>query len=301
DIGSTLVGVAKIPGQVGQLTDGKLNMEDGKAVTGLAKTGIDAAKLLTGAGDASHLGRASKIAGAAGGLMNAPGQVAELANGKWDKKDAEAAVGLASTTADTAEAAGKVADYVTTKKAAAAAFKEAAPGASKGMLNAATKAAADSALGGANADASKKAIGKAMDKITGGSSVAQEMGTRGRSAGRAAERAAAKGARTGAKAAVGTSKIAKAGAMAGKIAKGSGSLAGKAGARFVPGLNAAVAALDTKTAYDTLNDPKASTTSKVTSVITAAGSIAAATNIPVVSQVGAAISTVSSLIGSIWG
>ncbi|MCB9685360.1 MAG: hypothetical protein H6735_10000 [Alphaproteobacteria bacterium] len=301
DVGSALVGVAKIPGQIGQLTDGKLNMEDGKAVTGLAKTGIDTAKLLTGAGDATNLGRASKVAGAAGGLMNAPGQVAELANGKWDKKDAEAAVGLASTTLDTTEAAGKVADYVATKKAAQAAFKEAAPGASKGMLNAASKAAAESAIGGADRPASKQAIGKAMDKITGGSTVAKEMGATGRGAARTAQRTAAKAATTSAKAAAGTSKLAKAGAMAGKIAKGSGTLAGKAGARFVPGLNAAVAALDTKTAYDTLKDPKASTTSKVTSVITAAGSIAAATNIPVVSQVGAAVSTVSSLIGSIWG
>jgi hypothetical protein len=38
----------------------------------------------------------------------------------------------------------------------------------------------------------------------------------------------------------------------------------------------------------------------VTSGITALGSIAAATNIPVVSQVGAAVSTVSSVIGSFF-
>jgi hypothetical protein len=228
-----------------------------------------------------------------GGLVNAPGQVSELADGDWDQRDAEAVVGLGKTALDTTDAAGRVADYVSTKKAATAAFREAAPGASRSMPNAATSAAANSAIGGVDRPAGKQAVEAAMSKIQGNSTLAAEMGTTGRSAARTAQRTASGAATTG--------KLATAGAMAGSIAPGSGSLGGKAGARGVPAATAAVAALDTKNAYDTLNDPEASTTSKVTSVLTAAGSIAAATNIPIVSQVGGAVSMVSSLIGSFWG
>lgn len=79
-------------------------------------------------------------------------------------------------------------------------------------------------------------------------------------------------------------------------AKGAGTAARLAG-RFAPGLNIAMAGVDTAIAARTLSDPKASVASKVTSSITAAGSIAAATNIPIVSQVGAGISAVSSIAG----
>lgn len=84
------------------------------------------------------------------------------------------------------------------------------------------------------------------------------------------------------------------------VARGALKTGAKAAGRFVPGLNVGIAVLDTATAAATLADPKASTGKKVTSVITAAGSIVAATNIPVVSQVGAAVSTVSSFIGSFF-
>jgi hypothetical protein len=79
-------------------------------------------------------------------------------------------------------------------------------------------------------------------------------------------------------------------------AKGAGTAARLAG-RFAPGLNIAMAGVDTAIAARTLSDPNASVASKVTSSITAAGSIAAATNIPIVSQVGAGISAVSSIAG----
>jgi hypothetical protein len=65
-------------------------------------------------------------------------------------------------------------------------------------------------------------------------------------------------------------------------------------------MNVAMAAIDTGVAAATLADPKAGLGKKVTSVITAAGSIAAATNIPVVSQVGAAVSTVSGIVGAFF-
>jgi hypothetical protein len=295
------VGLAKAPGQLSTLGDGKLGTDDLTAGTGLAKTGIDAAKLLSGAPDASNLGRASKVAGAAGGLAQLPGQIGTLTDGQWDKKDASAGLGIAKTGLDTAEAAGKVGDYLSTKKAAGAAFSEAAPGASKSMVSAASKTAANSALGKVDSAASKRAIGDAMSKVQANSTLATEMGTSGRSAARTAQSVGSKAATTAAKATAGTSTLAKVGSTAGKIAKGTGAVAGKAGARFVPGLNVAVAAMDAKNAYDTVRDPKASTTAKVTSVITALGSGAAATNIPVVSQIGGAVSAVSSLIGSFWG
>lgn len=71
---------------------------------------------------------------------------------------------------------------------------------------------------------------------------------------------------------------------------------GKAAGRFVPGVNVAIAAADTYTAARTLANPRASTWNKARTSVTALGSIVAATNIPVVSQIGAAISIGSSLL-----
>ncbi len=68
--------------------------------------------------------------------------------------------------------------------------------------------------------------------------------------------------------------------------------------RFAPGVNVAMAAHDTYRAVQDLRDPKKSVGKKITSGVTALGSIASATNIPVVSQVGAAVSTASWLVGS---
>ncbi len=83
---------------------------------------------------------------------------------------------------------------------------------------------------------------------------------------------------------------------AGAVAKGAGTLAKLAG-RFAPGVNIALAGLDVATAAATWADPKSSIAAKVTSGITALGSIAAATNIPIVSQVGAAVSVASTVAG----
>ena len=83
---------------------------------------------------------------------------------------------------------------------------------------------------------------------------------------------------------------------AGLATKGAGTLA-KAAGRFAPGANVAFAALDTALAVSTLMDPKASIAAKVTSGVTALGSVVAATNIPIVSQVGAAVSLGSTAAG----
>jgi hypothetical protein len=92
---------------------------------------------------------------------------------------------------------------------------------------------------------------------------------------------------------------AKGAEAAAKLGAKGASTAAKAAGRFAPGVNIGIAALDTAMAAKTIADPNASVASKVTSGITAAGSIVAATNIPIVSQVGAAVSTASSVAGAV--
>ncbi len=75
----------------------------------------------------------------------------------------------------------------------------------------------------------------------------------------------------------------------------------KAAGRLVPGVNVAIAAADAASAVATVKDPNASTTKKVTSVITAIGSAAAATDIPGVAQAGAVVSAVSGFVGGLFG
>ncbi|QSQ26898.1 hypothetical protein JY651_19140 [Pyxidicoccus parkwayensis] len=77
-------------------------------------------------------------------------------------------------------------------------------------------------------------------------------------------------------------------------------LALKTGGRFAPGLNGAIAAADVATAAATLKS-NASGWKKGTAVVTAAGSVLAATNVPGLSQAGAVVSTLSSLAGSDMG
>ncbi|WP_148282379.1 hypothetical protein [Corallococcus coralloides] len=77
--------------------------------------------------------------------------------------------------------------------------------------------------------------------------------------------------------------------------------AAKAAGRFVPGLNWAIAAADSAAAVATWKNPDANGVKKAAAAITALGSLAAATNIPVVSQLGAGASAVSSLVGSLFG
>lgn len=95
--------------------------------------------------------------------------------------------------------------------------------------------------------------------------------------------------------------VAKAGASlaARSAAKSTAAVAGKAAGRFVPGANVAIAAYDVYKAGKTLSDPKASGWKKGTAVATAAFSVVAATNIPVVSQVAAGLSVASDLASNL--
>ena len=173
-------------------------------------------------------------------------------------------------------------------KAASGAFRAAVPGAGPGLARAAAGAAARSAFEGATSAVTKGATRTALRGAVeaGGASIRAATGTASRAAGRAALEA-------GGKAASRAATTAAARAAAGPLAKAAG--------RFAPGANIAIAAMDTAAAYSAVRDPNASTTKKVTSVITAVGSIAAATNIPVVSQAGAAVSAVSSFVGGLFG
>lgn len=70
----------------------------------------------------------------------------------------------------------------------------------------------------------------------------------------------------------------------------------KAAARFAPGLNVAAAGWDNAEAAARWNNPKMSLSKKVSQSVVAAGSTAAATNIPGLSQVGAGVSAVANLV-----
>jgi hypothetical protein len=199
----------------------------------------------------------------------------------------DAAKGAVSTAKNALTTAVTVNKLTTTYKAAQTAFQAAVPGATKAVTNAAAKAAMKGTFEGLAKGAVKGAATEAalLAAKEGGTIAKAVVGSAGRAAAKAALREGGK--------AAGEAAL-KAGAKA-----AAGGL-GKAAARFAPGLNIAIAALDTANAVATVMDPKASTGKKVTSVITAIGSIAAATNIPIVSQVGAAVSAVSGFIGSFF-
>lgn len=168
-------------------------------------------------------------------------------------------------------------------RAAGSAFRQTVPNAPGRVVSAASRQATAEAMKGTLAKPAGAAVTKAAKGAAG--TVASAAGVVGRGPARAALREGGEVAAKAATRAVATSAL-KTGA--------------KAAGRFVPGVNVAIAALDTATAAATLADPKASTGKKVTSVITAAGSIVAATNIPIVSQIGGAVSAVSSFIGSFF-
>ncbi|WP_224243208.1 hypothetical protein [Hyalangium gracile] len=90
--------------------------------------------------------------------------------------------------------------------------------------------------------------------------------------------------------------------LAGKaddLAKTALKTGGKALSRFIPGANVAMAGLDIANAVKTFKDPNASVGDKITSGIVAGGSALAATNIPIVSQVGGLISTGTSVVSEV--
>lgn len=69
--------------------------------------------------------------------------------------------------------------------------------------------------------------------------------------------------------------------------------------RFAPGVNVAIAAYDTYHAAEVWRDPNSTGWQKGMASVTAVGSVLAATNIPIVSQVGAGVSLVTSVLENV--
>ncbi|NTX17074.1 hypothetical protein HUA74_23310 [Myxococcus sp. CA051A] len=178
-------------------------------------------------------------------------------------------------------------DKLEAGKKAVDAFKSKLPNASDDVLKAVKNVATKGVFEGATASGITKAAKNVAADVakTGGTLAEGILGSGTRQAAKAALKE------------VGT-EVGEAALKQG--AKAAGTTAAKALGRFAPGVNVAIAAVDVANAGATLMDKNASTGKKVTSVITAVGSIAAATNIPIVSQVGAAVSTVSSIVGAFF-
>ena len=189
-----------------------------------------------------------------------------------------AASNLTGTAKGSLEAAGMFGDLYHTRNAAMSGMTGLAPNASRSVLSAGANTAADIALGARTAGGMGVGnVGRAMTAANGGGTLAASLGVANRAAGTGVARAGINGA-------------AHAGASG----------LGKAAARFAPGLNVAIAAMDTANFASTMMDDKASTGKKIFSGLTAAGSIASATNIPIVSQIGAGVSALSGLAGSFF-
>jgi len=253
-------------------------------------------------GKLGKLKLAGGVAGTVAGVVSLPGAIASSV------KDIRQAVRTGSradivqaaqTTLDAAFKATNLVDkglttavsvnkLVTTYKAAKLAFKAAAPGVSEAVAKAAAKSAMKSTFEGATRQVARAAAREVVKDVA-----KAEAGSIARAVAGSASRAAAKATlQSASHAAVEAAAHAGAKAATGTLARAAG--------RFAPGLNIAMAAIDTGVAVATLADPKASTGKKITACITAVGSIAAATNIPIVSQVGAAVSTVSSIVGAFF-
>ena len=161
------------------------------------------------------------------------------------------------------EFAGNVSNYRAAANATRTAFTQAAPQATRAVTNRVVTAAAREAVEGGSRQVVRAVAARAAGEGL------EAAGRIGANAARAA-------------------------------VHGGGTALARNAARFAPGLNVAIAALATAAAIRTIADPTASPGKKITAGITALGSIAAATNIPVVSQVGAVVSTVSSFVGAFF-
>ncbi|NTX09196.1 hypothetical protein FJV41_37580 [Myxococcus llanfairpwllgwyngyllgogerychwyrndrobwllllantysiliogogogochensis] len=175
--------------------------------------------------------------------------------------------GLASTGLNVAKGgldlAGNVSNFRAAANAARTAFTQAAPEATGAVANRVATSAASEAAQGSSRQVTRHAAARAAGEGL------EDAGRLGANAARTA-------------------------------LQGGGTAVARAAGRFAPGLNVAIAAADTAAAASTLADPNAAVGKKVTAGVTALGSIAAATNIPVVSQAGAVVSTVSSFVGAFF-
>lgn len=265
------------------------------------KEGLDAAKnaagtargALTVANGVNGLqqAKAAKTAvreGIEAGVKTMAGGVKNIS----DDVVAQATKAASNAAADAAKAGKSV------KDAATVAAREAMTNAGvtgNAARNAAKQMGAGAAAGKAGAeavlDASKKATTELLEKggIKGAKAI-QKAGVN------AIDDVVAAGAKLATKSVSKGAAKAAGRAAAATAAKGGAKLLAKSAGRLVPGMNIAMAAIDTAEAAKIISDPKASTTKKVAAGFTAAASAVAATNIPVVSQVAGVASIAGSLI-----
>jgi hypothetical protein len=226
--------------------------------------------------------RAAGVAGTAASVAQLPGaaytairdarnftQNATLENGITAAGSGASAVSTAANAAKGAiETRNMVSNFRGIRDAAARTMAENAPDAARSVVN--------------------RVAGETAQQVLDGASRQVTRGVAARAAGEGLEAAA------------------RAGASAARAAAPHvlAETAGRAASRFVPGLNVAIAAADTAAfgaeVANAVRSGDANWGKLATSGVTALGSVAAATNIPVVSQVGAAVSTVSSFVGSFF-
>jgi hypothetical protein len=209
--------------------------------------------------------------------------------GKWDAQGKPL-----KTVLDAAQIPKKVSDTVGKFKQAAASGKASDRSDARQSAIDTAKSTAETVKSGASValqrgkkEAIQKAIQSDIKRIAGNSpSLAKKLGNP-KVLSKVAERAAADKLKKSAFKT--TAKVAQRYAVKG-AAKGVG--------RLIPGANVAMAALDTATAVNTQRDPRKTNLQKAASWVTAGGSVAAATNVPIVSQVGAGVSAISDGVGA---
>jgi hypothetical protein len=235
-----------------------------------------------------------EIGEAAEKVRSSSGEERSHAVNELTHKAGEALKGAIETTTGALKAGVTGSKLLSTYKAAGEAFSKVAPNALPAVKRAAQFESMKQVFEGTS---------KAKDVLR---AVSKEALSTAKTAGAALGEAKGLAAAAGtASRAAGKATLEAAGKAAGEAAIHAGAEVAtkgfaKAAARFAPGANIAMAAIDTAVAVSTIRDPKASNGAKITAGITALGSIAAATNIPVVSQIGAGVSIVSSLVGGFF-
>jgi len=259
---SDAVGATQVNRAQGPIRFGRLD-------TGLLGTTVTGANTQPArlAGGVSTAASVAQLPGAAYLAFRDVRDAFRAPSGESANRAAGSVAGLASTGLNAAKGgldlAGNVTNYRAAADAARAAFTQAAPEASAAAANrVATAAASEGVLGG-----SRQVMRNAAARAAGEG--LEDAGRLGANAARTALR-------------------------------DGGTAAARAAGRFAPGLNVAIAVADTAAAASTLADPNASVGRRVTSSVTALGSVAAATNIPLVSQAGAVVSTASSFVGAFF-
>lgn len=230
---------------------------------------------------AGHAGRAAELGGAA---LQTPGAASRVGQSGVSAGDVLDTAGTVGTAAETGSLAANALTRSRTRRRAQQSFRQSAPRASAEVTRAASRRAAAHATSGATQARTQsttwRAARQAAQRAPG--TFAQNVGEPGR---RAADRALRGASRNAAQTAldfVATSRLARAGRVLG---------------RAVPGLNVLSAGADIRTAYNSWNDPNASTGRRIADTLTAAGSTIAVVPTPWTVIGGLALQGLGAVVG----